>query len=85
MNPYEELARQKKATAIVDFIWKTAKPKDKTDYETLRTMRLCSQEARDIVAGWAGQKSPSEETWELVVKGVSERIQAARWGKEQTA
>ena len=84
-NPYEELARQKKATTIVNYLWREMRPADRVDPETLMVLRLSGQEARDIVAEYAGQNSPSEATWALVVKGISERIQVARWGKEQTA
>ena len=84
-NPREELNRQRKARRIIAYIWGNMKPKDRVDAESLNAVRNANQEMRDLVAKMAECKSPSEATWSLVTQELSERIQAERWSKEQTA
>lgn len=66
-NPYEKQNRFKKATLIADII-------DKSDLSYEQIVSLSSAE-RDIVATLAGVKSPSEETWKIVIQLVEKRIQ----------
>ncbi len=83
MNPYEERARRRKAEAIADFIWQRSSGEDRLDLESIEAVRLSSQEARDIVAREADQKSPSVETWAIVVQIFADRVKDARWGHAQ--
>lgn len=80
-NVYEEAARRRKADAIVAYLWENMRPSDRVDAESLEALREGPQEARDMIAHWAGQNPPSEQTWALVVEGISKLVQAARWGR----
>ena len=84
-NPREELNRQRKARRIIAYIWGNMKPKDRVDAESLNAVRNANQEMRDLVASLADCTSPSEQTWALVTKELSERMQAERFSKEQEA
>ncbi len=83
MNPHEERARRRKAEAIADLIWSRASKDDRLDPESVKAIRLSSQEARDIVAREADQKSPSVDTWAIVIQLFTERVKATRWGHAQ--
>ncbi len=83
MNLHEERARRRKAEAIADLIWDRASPQDRLDAESVKAVRLSSQEARDIVAREADQRTPSVETWAIVVQIFAERVKDARWGHAQ--
>ena len=84
-NPYEDLNRQRKARRIIAYIWGNMKAKDRIDAESLNAVRNANQEMRDLVASLAECTSPSAATWALVTKELSERMQAERFSKEQTA
>ncbi len=83
LNPHEERARRRKAEAIADLIWARASKEDRLDPESVKAIRLSSQEARDIVAREADQKSPSVETWAIVIQIFADRVKDARWGHAQ--
>jgi hypothetical protein len=84
-NPYLETARRRKADAIVAYLWEMMEPADRVDADTLEALREGPQDARDLIAHWAGQNPPSEETWALVVRGVAQLMSAARWGTASEA
>lgn len=65
-NPYEKQHRFKKATLLADIIEKSDIPPEQ--------IVLLSPAERDILATLAGVKTPSEETWKLVVQLVEKRV-----------
>lgn len=79
-NGFEADAREKKAQAIVTWIWSNLTEAQKVDVEILTLVRLCNQEMRDTAAKCAGQRSPSEATWRRVHELLAQRVKDARWG-----
>lgn len=79
-NAFEADAREKKAQAIVGWIWSNLTDAQKVDTEILTMVRLCNQEMRDCAARLAGQHSPSEATWRRVHEALAQRVKDARWG-----
>lgn len=76
-NGYAVAARRRKADAIVAYIAERLTPADLHEPERtnlLEGMKAADQSIRDECARRAGQRSPSEATWALVVHGVEERI-----------
>lgn len=76
-NPHEERHRAAKVRAIVDHIGERLTSVELSEpgrTTLLEGMRASDQSIRDEVARRAGQRSPSEATWALVVHGVEERI-----------
>lgn len=70
-------SRAKKVRAIVDLITDRLIESDLHEpgcTTLLEGMRASDQSIRDAVAREAGQRSPSETAWALVVEGVRERI-----------
>ena len=64
----EEAARKRKASAIAAYIQRA-----EIDAGTLPEMK---QVGRDAVARQAGQRSPSEKTWALVLGKLERRMAA---------
>ena len=81
-NPHEERARARKATAIAEYIWESLTAERRRDPETVVAARQSGQPARDTVAHDAGQKSPSEETWDIVVEWLGRHV---RWAIQDAA
>lgn len=81
-NVHEKLARREKVDALVRYIWDKMKADDRLNPATLDLMTGSNQAARDLVAKHAGQHSPSETTWAMVVDGIARLIEVARWGAD---
>lgn len=64
-NPYEKQHRYKKATEIVNFI-------DKSDMSVEQVKKMGPKE-QAIIASLANVKTPSEETWNLVIELYTKR------------
>lgn len=79
-NAHELRAREKKAVAIVEWIWSNLTDAQKVDTEILQLVRLCDQEMRDCAAKLAGVNSPSEKTWRRVHELLTQRVKDAKWG-----
>jgi hypothetical protein len=69
-NPHEELAREKKATALADLLTAGGFPSHK--------VAAFEDGQRRMAANAARVKMPSEETWALVVKLMRQREAAGR-------
>ena len=72
MNTAESLNRLRKATAIADMLV-VAHGHLNTDLPCSEFARDLSTETRDIVAGAANQSSPSDTTWNEVVRILERR------------
>jgi hypothetical protein len=79
-NPHEQIARIRKATAITDYLWGLFEAPDRISDLTVQLVRGARQDVRDTIAHNAGQKSPSAETWALVVADLERRVEAAQSG-----
>ena len=79
-NPFEQIARARKATAIADYLFSAIDAPDRISDLTVQLVRGARQDVRDTIAHNAGQKSPSAETWALVVSELERRVEAAQSG-----
>lgn len=79
-NPYEQMARERKALAIAGFIWELAQPAlwDREDF--VDAVSRFPQERRDEYARMAHQRSPSTDTWEAVVGRLRALVAARTFG-----
>lgn len=87
-NVHEERNRAAKVRAIVDHISDRLTSVEMSEpgrTTLLEGMRASDQSLRDEVARRAGQRSPSEATWALVVHGVEERIDWLARGQQLRA
>lgn len=70
---HESLARYRKATAIADTLIATYATLEDPPLPLVEVARGMNQEQRDRAATVAGQRSPSEETWQLTCAMIEKR------------
>lgn len=72
---YRDLAREKKATAIAQQIWRGLSDADRRNPLTVKALELAPQHLRDGFARAAGQNKPSDDSWTMVVEKVEALIE----------
>lgn len=75
-NPHENLARLRKAVAIAEALRRAYDATPAADIPLAELVDGMTLEQREDVARAAGQRSPSTETWALVVQLVGPRAEA---------
>lgn len=79
-NPWREIAQQRKAKAITRLIWAGLSMEDRTDPALPDRAAALSQGKRDDLAWYAGVCVLSQESWDLVVEELRERVaDERRW------
>lgn len=77
-NPHEALARERKASAITLYLWNGLTEEERRDAKTPWFLSHGAQPLRIDFARGAGQKEPSQTTWDLVVQKICSLVQAQR-------
>lgn len=89
MNAFEEPQRERKARAIVRYVFAHFALADVMQPDFLEGFAQYPQKQRDYVAAKSGQKSPSAATWEVATRLVREHLEVAalrpRCGAERQA
>lgn len=73
-SPFLNQARERKAHAISRLIWSHMTPEQRTDPRMADRVAAMDQGERDAWAWQAAVMVPSQESWDLVVAKIRERV-----------